>query len=187
MLALDSEHWSLLRTAYGNGGAVAQWLARLAGELDQAHKHWEEFDHYGYLCHQETVYTASYAAVPHLVELVRKLPPADRHRLGIGILYFVGEVAGCSARDGVWLSGYTPQRFQAAPIPDDLLADYRAALAQADELIAKSIKQADREDLLAALFAAKAAVRGYHALWEYLSMINNERECPKCGAFVPPM
>jgi hypothetical protein len=185
MLALDNERWSLLHTAYGNGTAVAQWLARLSGELDQARKYWEEFDHYGYLCHQETVYTASYAAVPHLVELVRKLPPTERHHLGIGILYFVGDVAGCSSRDGVWLSGYTPQRFQAAPIPDDLLVDYRAALDQADELIAESIKQADQEELLAAMFAAKAAVRGY--LWEYLSLINNERECPKCGAFVPPM
>jgi hypothetical protein len=185
MLALSSERWSSLRTAYGSGVEVAQWLVRLIDEPEQAAQQWEEFDHYGYLCHQETVYTATYAAVPHLVAVVSQFPESERDTIGVSILCFVGDVAGCAARDGVWTRDYKAKALHAAAIPEDLRADYLEALAQAGALIAESIKRADSEEDLTVLFGAMAGVKGHHRLWNYLGVINDERECPSCGALLP--
>jgi hypothetical protein len=166
-------------------GRGREWLARLTAEPREAGAHWNEFDHYGYLCHQETVYTASYAAVPRLVNFVSHLLAPDRLRLGIAVLLFIGDIAGCSSRDGVWLADYEPKRFGADPIPEDLRDDYSAALQAADTLLAECIATRPAEETLSGLFATMAAVRGYPLLWEYVHPANEYRECPKCGTLLP--
>ena len=57
-------HWQLLRDAYGSAEPVEALLAR--GDSDDSAV-WEEL--WSRLCHQGTVYTASYAALPRLAEL----------------------------------------------------------------------------------------------------------------------
>lgn len=63
--------WSALRTAYGPADQVPALLAAARGGDDAA---WNDL--WGHLCHQGTVYTASYAALPALADLAEQSPPA---------------------------------------------------------------------------------------------------------------
>lgn len=63
MLALDSPRWRDLRQAYGN----AKETPKLINDLVSNQSRWS--DAWGSLCHQNSIYSATYAAVPHLVSL----------------------------------------------------------------------------------------------------------------------
>ena len=80
MLSLDDPRWQELRHAYGNDGDVPQLLRDLASltapKSDYRDEPW--FSLWSRLCHQGDVYTASYAAVPHIVDIaVRAIGPID--------------------------------------------------------------------------------------------------------------
>ena len=64
MIELKSPRWSKLRQAYGAATDVPDLLQRLADGDREAI--WEL---YATICHQGTVYSASYAAVPHLAKI----------------------------------------------------------------------------------------------------------------------
>lgn len=142
MLALDAPRWATLRHAYGAAADVPAMLRAVVGdpggEYDDV---WEPI--WSALCHQGTVYTASYAAVPHLVELGAGLPPARQ----LDCWVFVG----CVARS-----------VDAAPIPDDLQEAYLAAIARCEPLIrATLIDGSFEQGEVVHLLAALAAVRGH--------------------------
>lgn len=63
----DMTDWGLLRDAYGSAESIGSLL-------DQAESDGEEVwaDLWSRLCHQGTVYTASYAALPRLTELAER-------------------------------------------------------------------------------------------------------------------
>ncbi|MER7559798.1 hypothetical protein ABTZ46_22840 [Nocardioides sp. NPDC126508] len=63
--------WRALRDAYGSAEPVEGLLER--GDTDQTDV-WEEL--WSRLCHQGTVYSASYAALPRLAELARGRDPS---------------------------------------------------------------------------------------------------------------
>lgn len=63
--------WHALRDAYGSAEVIAELLER--GDTDRRDI-WEEL--WSRLCHQGTVYTASYAALPRLAELARRRDPS---------------------------------------------------------------------------------------------------------------
>lgn len=73
MLALNSQEWSLLRHAYGPASDTPALLRQVAADprpvADEGAPPWEPL--WSRLCHQDDVYTASYAAVPHLVKIAR--------------------------------------------------------------------------------------------------------------------
>lgn len=67
MLALNDERWALLSHAYGKANDIPEMILELKGlsKIDL-----EENDLlYGYLCHQNTTYSATYAAIPHIAEI----------------------------------------------------------------------------------------------------------------------
>jgi hypothetical protein len=66
--------WSALKHAYGSATDIPAILAALTP--DPRSEAWDEL--WGRICHQGTVYSASYAALPYLRELVAKWPPGDR-------------------------------------------------------------------------------------------------------------
>ncbi|ANF96900.1 hypothetical protein [Paenibacillus bovis] len=68
MLALDSPVWAQLSTAYGSAEEVPQQLALLAQQYNQQQA--EEL--YEELLHQDTLYTATLAAVPHLLSIAAR-------------------------------------------------------------------------------------------------------------------
>lgn len=59
--------WRLLRDAYGSAEPMGALLARADSDDDAV---WDEL--WGRLCHQGTVYTASYVALPRLAELAER-------------------------------------------------------------------------------------------------------------------
>ncbi|MEI2809839.1 MAG: hypothetical protein V9F00_06440 [Nocardioides sp.] len=63
--------WHALRDAYGSAEALGELLDR--GNTDRREV-WDEL--WSRLCHQGTVYTASYAALPRLAELATRRDPA---------------------------------------------------------------------------------------------------------------
>ncbi len=73
MLTLDDPRWSELRHAYGPAADTPELIRRLAqspGPKGDANAEpW--FSLWSSLCHQGDVYPASYAALPHVVEIGR--------------------------------------------------------------------------------------------------------------------
>jgi hypothetical protein len=70
MLALDSSEWGQLRHAGGCASDVPALLEAIASP-GPANRHWDGPWHqlWERLCPQDNVFTASYAALPHLVRL----------------------------------------------------------------------------------------------------------------------
>ena len=80
MLSLDDPTWAQLSHAYGPASDVPELLRKLAQSTRQHESHQEEpwFSLWSSLCHQGDVYEASYAAVPHIVEIALVTPgPLD--------------------------------------------------------------------------------------------------------------
>ncbi len=159
MLELDDPRWRELDHAYGPADNVPGLLR--AVELGEQEL-WDEL--VPSLCYRGAVYTASYAALPHIVRIGSELT------LGEQILYwcFVGAVA--DARD-------------AAPIPPDLRAAYEEALAQAEALtiacVGPGLDDATALDLLIAL----AGIRRLPAIADALRCLKEEEviaNCPRC-------
>src|SRR5262245_2777864 len=82
MIPLDSPEWRRLQHAYGPASDIPDLLRQLAAN-PCAKKSGDEPWHslWSALCHQGDVYTASYAAVPHIVDIALNAKGADRFRL----------------------------------------------------------------------------------------------------------
>ena len=71
MLPLDSHEWAQLEHAYGPAIDTPGLISQLAGDPRPSGKADSEpwFSLWSSLCHQDEVYPASYAAVPHVVDI----------------------------------------------------------------------------------------------------------------------
>jgi hypothetical protein len=129
MLDLRSPRWAELQHAFGSSGSIPDRLAIfIARPTDESGSLVDPSDLlYGSLCHQSlAVYTATYAALPHILDRAESLAPRRR----LALLIFAGAVE--AARK---LSSASP------PIPDDVEPSYSnglriaADLAHADLLV----------------------------------------------------
>lgn len=80
MLSLDSKDWQVLTHAYGPATDIPNLLRQLALDSTPRSGYQDEpwFSLWSALCHQEDVYSASFAALPHVVEIGTKTPgPID--------------------------------------------------------------------------------------------------------------
>lgn len=120
MLDLNSPRWGELDHAYGKASDIPNLLRQLEANPDvgdESHEPWHTL--WGSLCHQTTVYPASYAAVPHLVRiasLAKDPPPVD---------YFILPAMIERGRDVPGTSEF----------PTDLVDAYFAAITQVPALI----------------------------------------------------
>ena len=132
MLALDDPRWGELRHAYGSATGVCHvpYLLRLleadpnkvdySGDVDDP---WSLL--YGSICHQGTAYSASYAAVPHLVRIASLA--ADP--LPTGYLLLPAHIERGRVHYAL-----------PAPMPSDLEEGYLQAVAKLPELIPRMVK-----------------------------------------------
>ena len=141
MLSLTSPRWKSLSHAYRDAADVPTMLEELfRASADARSDAWSTV--WSSLCHQGSVYTATYAAVPHIVEHAVSATRAARDNC----LIFVGAVAKST---------------DAAPIPDELRDDYVAALSRAEPLVVAAIEaKPTTEHRLVYLLGALAALRG---------------------------
>ncbi len=165
MLDLDSDRWKGLSHAYGNAQDVPGMLRDLAAHpTDEV---WERI--WSSLCHQGDTYSASCAAVPHIVALAERLPLKEQ------VMYwaFVAAVAADAGADGY-------------KAPWDVQQGYREALSRSAPVILKALLAGPADESDAAyLLEALAAVRGCEVPARHLSsllIMNDIHSCPRCEA-----
>src|SRR5689334_22771197 len=77
MLKLDSRKWATLSHAYGSASDIPQLIAQLRAASPEA---WDAINQelMAAILHQGDVYTATYAAVPHLLAYAEELGPCKQ-------------------------------------------------------------------------------------------------------------
>lgn len=149
MLSLDSPRWSELRHAYGAASDTPSLLRQLV-TLPSGRRSAEPwFSIWSSLAHQGDVYSASFAAVPHVVAALETAPA----KADFCYFQFPAWVEVCRSRTQ-------------EPIPSDLEPSYREALARLPKLVAEAATEAWTPELLSCALAAIAAAKGYPSVAE---------------------
>lgn len=164
LLPLDSPRWAALDDAYGRADKLPALLRSLR-EGDGS----VLGDIVGAICHQGSIYGASYAALPHLVEAARSMPPSA---LRNEILIFVGMIR--SSRD---------DRSREAPA-DDVARAFEEAIPRALELALGALQLPLDDEESVYLLQAAAALRGLGELGKLLEgFVQGELvvACEACG------
>jgi hypothetical protein len=149
VLSLDSTRWSELEHAYGPAADIPKMLQRLrdlpaaAGDAEPWHSLWSA------LAHQGDIYSASFAAVPHVVAALES-SPATAH---FTYLQFPAWVEICRAKNEI-------------PVPEDLAPAYFAALSRLPSLVAAASLREWDEDFLACALSAIAVAKNQPAVAE---------------------
>ena len=140
MISTRDIHWDELEDAYGKAGRIPELLNEAF--KDKASKGAAQsgpwFDLWSRLYHQGTIYSASYAAVPLIIETIKK---ADGP---LTMDYFLLPVSIELAR----------HENNAPPLPQDLATDYLSAIRELGDLAAK-YTDADDQYLKKAAEAAR--------------------------------
>ena len=145
MLALDDDRWAHLGHAYGEASAIPQLLRNAKADFRSGGLEGSTwFDLWSALCHQGDVYSASYAALPHLIEIARDRDPHGQFEP----LLLAGSIE--QAR----LEGNGP------PMPPELADAYTAAVIEGAGLAKGALAHAWNEDSTMAFSGSLAALSG---------------------------
>ncbi|MDO6388455.1 hypothetical protein [Uliginosibacterium sp. 31-12] len=143
MLSLDSPRWSELEHAYGPASDIPSLLKQLADlpEDDGNGEPW--FSIWSALAHQGDVYSASFAAVPHVVNYLSSSPlKADS-----SFFQFPAWVEICRQKGNI-------------KVPDDLSSAYFSSLRRLPSLVAAAAERDWDADFLLCALSAIAAAKG---------------------------
>lgn len=169
MLALDSPRWSELTHAYGEASDIPALLSSLKTAPPPAGYQSEPwFSLWSALCHQYDVYTASYAAIPHVVNIA-----ADRQR--DERLEHVNFIASVEA---------FRHRRNAPPIPADLESSYLTSIDRAACLVLECLESGWDESGYQVLLGALAVMRGQYKLGAAIFELEEEIECSECESIL---
>lgn len=160
MLSLDAVEWRDLQHAYGSASNVPDLLRRLAQDTRPKANYQEEpwYSLWSSLCHQGDIYTASYAAVPHIVEIA----------LGAAFPMDLSFVLFPTRVEIARLTGRGPD------IPDSLNLAYYRSLKRLLECAIRHTGE-DWDDSTAVLvMAAMAAAKGRIELAEALNNLDDD-------------
>ena len=152
MLSLQDPRWKELRHAYGDASGIPALLEAIEREPATANRRegpW--FDLWSALYHQGDIYSASFAAVPHVVRILALSP--DKACLDFFLLPASIEVA---------------RNRSAIAVPPDLASAYRESLAQLPALAAAASQREWEGSFGRAVLAAVAASKGQCSAAELL-------------------
>ena len=143
-LSLKSPVWAELRTAYGSAEEIPKYL-ELLREFPVSRQYTDEpwFSLWSALCHQGDVFSASFAAVPHVIKALR----IDPRRADFN--YFLLPVSIELARLDKRIS-----------VPKELEFFYHAALRELRGLAAEAATSGWGDDKCASALAAVALSTG---------------------------
>lgn len=162
MLSLQSNHWSELRHAYGSAADIPELLARLR-ELPKSEGNAEPwFTLWSALAHQGDVYSASFAAVPHVIEALSTAPSEASE----SFFQFPAWIEICRVKSQV-------------EIPQDLKAPYFEALARLPSLVAQASTRPWEASFLACALSAIAVAKGQHEIAEAVLEMSSPEEAEK--------
>lgn len=151
MLSLDDKRWSELEHAYGKAQDVPRLLRELADSPPCDGYDAEPYcSLWGALCHQGTVYSASYAALPHIVRAMEAAP--SRAQWSALLLVASIEIAR-SKGDGPEMS-------------DELKGAYEDALGRLAQVLAATAGRNWDESFCRVAAASLAAAKGQPDLAE---------------------
>ena len=151
MLELSSPRWSELRDAYGSAAKIPDLLRQLSALPGDNGSSEPWFSLWSALAHQGDVYSASFAAVTHVIEAIASSPECVTDVY----FHFPAWVEICRNKSNVG-------------IPDDLAAGYFAALERVPALVASAAEKQWGAAFTACALSATAAAKGQHELAEAL-------------------
>ena len=147
MLDLNSDRWGELNHAYGAAADIPALLRQLPNapvkSRDSEREPW--FTLWSALCDQSDVYSASFAAVPHIVAAAQRRQPADRAEY----LFLAGTIESMR------------RKTSSPSLPDELEAAYLNALQDAVPLTVDALQAETDRSWFRGLLAALAAFRGF--------------------------
>lgn len=158
MLSLSDKDWFTLTHAYGVASDIPALLHQLGAfppEDNYRSEPW--FSFWSALCHQGDVYSASFAAVPHIVE-VMALDPA---RATISFFLLPAEIELARIDRGV-------------SVPEQLAVAYQAALTRIPPLAARVAERSWTPEFGCAVLAAVAIAKGQVATARLLTRIDSD-------------
>jgi hypothetical protein len=147
MLELSSPRWEELHDAYGTAGRIPELLRQLSGLPSDEGDSEPWFSLWSALAHQGDVYSASFAAVPHVIAALATSPEIASE----GYFHFPAWIEICRQR-------------KAVEIPDDLKAAYFDALQRVPGLVASAANRSWNPAFTACALSATAAAKGQHDL-----------------------
>jgi len=157
MLGLDSPRWSELHHAYGQASDIPALLKQLEGVPDSSGDKEPWFSLWSSLAHQGDVYSASFAAVPYVIQALASAPlKAD-----FTYFQFPAWVEICRQKNSV-------------PIPDDLASSYFEALSRIPALAAAASARAWDSDFLRCVLSSVAASKGQVVVAEAVQELSPE-------------
>ena len=172
MLDLQSPRWKELSQAYGTAENIPVLLAQLktaAAKKDYRSEPW--FSLWSSLCHQGDIFTASYAAVPHIVALGPEKPISER----IDFLLIAAKIEAI-------------RNAKTAPrMPADLKLSYEDAIRAGIPLAMSCMEQDWPEDDYRVILGALTIFRGHIALGNMLLDFDGDCQCPNCDTVFPPL
>jgi len=141
MLDLKSSRWSALDHAYGSASDIPKLLEALSTLPKSSGNSEPWFSLWSSLAHQGDVYSASFAAVPHVMRLIEIAPLL----VGEEYFHFPAWIEICRKKKKI-------------QIPEDIAPAYFEALSKLPSLVAAaSAREWDTEFLQSALCAIAAA------------------------------
>jgi hypothetical protein len=151
MLELSSPRWSELDDAYGTAAKIPELLRQLSDlpTDDRDSEPW--FSLWSALAHQGDVYSASFAAVPHVITALASSPGTASETY----FHFPAWIEICRHKN-------------AAEIPDDLKVAYFDAIHRIPSLVANAASRKWSTAFTACALSAIAAAKGQHDLAEAL-------------------
>ena len=160
MIELDDPRWPKLSHAYGSAADIPELLRQVARATGPKTGYQSEpwFSLWSSLCHQGDVYDASYAALPHLVDIaVSAKEPID-------FSFFQLPAAIEIARN----SGNGP------PVPADMAETYNHAVSRLTECVAVHRHEDWDEPTLLSALSAFAAAKGHHRIAEAIMNLDDD-------------
>jgi hypothetical protein len=149
MLELDDPRWAELRHAYGAASDIPTLLRQLKSTSSSSGREEPWFTLWSSLAHQGDVYTASFAAVPHVIRVLTYDPTTSDP----SFFQFPAWVEICRQRNSV-------------AIPDYLSAGYSSALRQLPSLVAAAARREWDDAFLSCALSAIAAAKGHITIAE---------------------
>jgi hypothetical protein len=156
MLSLDSPEWASLEHAYGSASDIPDLLRQLATLPSSEGNAEPWFSIWSALAHQGDVYTASFAAVPHVVRFLATAPAAA----SFVYFQFPAWVEICRQRHGL-------------TVPDDLSSDYFTALKTLGSLVCAASSRDWDHDFLVCALAAMAVSKGFPLVAEAVQELDD--------------
>ena len=144
MISLDSPKWSELSHAYGDASDIPNLLRRLENMPSAEGEKEPWFSIWSSLAHQGDVYSASFAAVPHIVRILSQ----DPTKADYSFFEFPAWVEICRQK-------------KAVAIPKELEADYFLALKNLPHLVASTAEREWDKNFLVSALSAIAVSKGY--------------------------